>query len=98
MIVLRLGQQRRGGTTTSAVLALAAMLITIGVELDAGRLFVTRHKDQVIADAATMAAAYRLPRQDEARAAAQRVVTAYEAMYNRNFTLDLQFQTNPSGW
>src|SRR5438128_1302929 len=88
---------RRGGTITIAIVGLAATLITLGVEMDAGRLFTARHQDQIIADAATMAAALKLPREDACRTAANLVTAQYSQAYNRTFVPVVDFQHDPAG-
>jgi Flp pilus assembly protein TadG len=90
-------RRRRGGTLVPATLAMVLILVCIGVELDAGRLFAARHKLQAIADATTMAAAMKLPRTAEASAAGNRITTAYQALYHPNFTTAISYSTNASG-
>lgn len=90
-------RNRRGTTAVIAVVGLAAMAATVGTEMDSGRMVVTRHKDQVISDAATMAAAVRLPKQSAAEAAAARVVSQYRSLYGGNFVSDIVWYTNGSG-
>lgn len=89
--------RRRGATNAALILGVIATLITLGVEMDSGRLFVSRHKIQVIADAATMAAAVKLPRETDSTAAANRIVTQYQATYNGTITSAVTYTRNASG-
>lgn len=97
MVPLNRLRRRRGGTMTLAVVSLGLSLITLGVEMDAGRLFFARHQDQIIADSATMAASTKIPRGSEATAAANRIVSAYQATYNRSFTPTISLTMNDQG-
>jgi hypothetical protein len=83
-IKLRL-RNRRGATLVAGVLATTTILMLLGVELDYGRLFVTRHKDQVIADACVLAAAVKMPNQSQADAEIARITSQYDRIYNANF-------------
>src|SRR5205823_13824364 len=87
MALFRIRSRRRGSTTAIAMLSLAATLIMAGVEIDYGRLVVTRQKDQVIADATAMAAMLALPRTSQATATGNRIVSDYHRSYNPNFTV-----------
>src|SRR5262245_55897328 len=53
----------RGSSLVMAVVALASVIIFVGLEMDMGRMSITRHKDQVIADACALAGAQELPYQ-----------------------------------
>src|SRR5438105_11144156 len=90
-------RQRRGAAATIALMCVVGMFIIFGVELDSGRLFVARHKDQIIADAVTMAAAMKLPREADASAAGNRIISSYHSIYNPDFTVALNFQRNARG-
>jgi Flp pilus assembly protein TadG len=82
---------RRGGIMVLTLFSLTALLVLLGVELDACRLAAARQKDQVIADAAVFAAAQNLPNQGAARADAGRVLNQYRESYNRDFQADFTF-------
>lgn len=97
MFSRKLLKQRRGGTLTVAVVSLSMSLITIGVEMDAGRLFVARHQDQIISDSATMAGSSKIPRTAEAQAAVDLIVAKYREAYNTSFIPTTVITTNASG-
>jgi hypothetical protein len=88
---------RRGGLTIHLVIGITAILITAGVLVDTGRLTVARHRDQLIADAAAMAAALKLPHQDQATAAADRILTYYRGSYTPTFASSVVFTNNAAG-
>jgi hypothetical protein len=91
MIGQKLSWLRRRGNAVSAVLGLIASLTTLGVEMDTGKMYVARHKDQVMSDAATMAAMLKLPYKDQAIAAGDLVLSTYKKSYNPNFTATYTF-------
>jgi Flp pilus assembly protein TadG len=79
-------RNRRGGTMPLAVISLTVLLITLGLEMDSGRLCVSRHKDQVIADACVFAALTQLGTSTAASdAAIQQVVNDYKDRTSPNF-------------
>src|SRR5262245_42063336 len=77
---------RRGGTLVLSTIGLTSTFILLGMQVDGGRMVITRHKDQVIADACTLAAAQELPYRTKADAAIARVVAQYRTLYNTTFT------------
>jgi hypothetical protein len=92
----RFNRLRRGGTLVLAVIGLTTVFTVLGMEMDMGRLAVTRHKDQVIADSLANAGAQELPYQAKADAAIDRVVRQYQTMYNRTFSVDRVY-SGPAG-
>lgn len=90
-------RSRRGATAMIAIIGLTMTAVTIGTEMDAGRMAVAKHKAQVISDAATMAASLKLPDQSEASAAAARVVNQYQQIYNTSFSAQMTWTTDGNG-
>src|SRR5262245_32955295 len=89
-----MGRRRRGGVTILLVVGVITILITLGVLCDVGRMTVARHRDQIIADAAAMAAVLELPRQEQSTAAADRIFAYYHATYNPSFATSLTFSVD----
>src|SRR4051812_12306811 len=87
--------RRRGAILFNCIVGLVTLLIAVGVEMDACRLFAARHKDQVIADAAVLAGARRLPYRDQAQADIDRVTGQYRSLYRAD--LVVQTQISPAG-
>jgi hypothetical protein len=79
-------KNRRGGTIVIGIVAMTTVFIVVGVEMDYGRLFVARHKDQVIADACLWAAVQRMPNTTLANAEIARVNSQYNSIYNSTHT------------
>jgi hypothetical protein len=77
------------------IVALTTIFIVLGVEVDYGRLFVTRHKDQVIADACVLAASIRMPKQAQADAEINRVRTRYNQYYNSSYSATATYGGGP---
>src|SRR5438874_4514019 len=88
-------RSHRGSTSIIAVLTLLAAMVTTGVEINYGRLVTSRQKDQVMADAACMAAMLYLPRTSSASAAGDRVLGVYRQSYNSSFAATYTY--TPSG-
>src|SRR5262249_7578855 len=61
------------------------------------RLFVTRHRDQIIADQATWAACMKLPREDQADLAVKRIVAQYRRSYGSGFTCKCTYMRDRNG-
>jgi hypothetical protein len=98
MILHRLcARHRRGGTLAFAVAGVVALMITFGVEMDSGRLYTSRHKDQVIADACAMAALTKLPNRPAADTAIGLVQTSYNRSYNPRYSTTVTYTTNGQG-
>src|SRR5262245_9746146 len=91
-------KKRRGGTLSVAVVSLVMSLTTLGVEMDAGRLYVVRHQDQIIADSATLAGATKIPHGSDVEAAANLIVSKYESAYTEAFTPAVALTTNANGF
>jgi hypothetical protein len=67
------------------IVSMTTIFILLGMEVDYGRLFVTRHKDQVIADACVLAATVKMPNQEKAGAEIARITSQYNRMYNSSY-------------
>src|SRR5438105_3881266 len=87
----RMRFRRRGSVAVMTVITLSALLITAGVQIDYGRVVVSRQQDQVMADAAALAAMLSLPRSSDATTAGNRVLSVYRQSYNPNFTSTYTF-------
>src|SRR5688572_29994123 len=88
-------KQRRGATGSIGVFGLLMASLTVGIEMDSSRLYVSRHKTQVIADAITMAAAWKLPYTDQCQETANQLLAQYQSVYNTDVEVTLTFY--PSG-
>src|SRR4029078_5554585 len=71
--------------------SMSMLFTTLGMEMDSGRLVVTRHKNQVIADACALAAAQELPCQSKADTAITKMVGQYQKTYNKQFRASYQY-------
>jgi hypothetical protein len=81
---------RRGNMVMSLV-ALTALTTLIGVEVDGGRLYVAAHRDQIVADAMTMAASQYVYDVDQATAKASTVHSLYEDQIGTSLDYSLKF-------
>jgi hypothetical protein len=81
----------RRGSMVVGVLTLTTMAITTGTEMDVGRLYVAKQKDQIISDAMTMAAAQFLPDPTTALAKANTVFDLYKSSYNSTISTEITF-------
>lgn len=87
---LRNRKLRRGGMVMSLV-SMSALTVLVSVEVDSGRLYVAAHRDQIVSDAMTMAAAQHVYDVDQATASAVTVKSLYASELGTTLNYTLTF-------